>query len=171
MNLKMAAIAICAAGVVSLSGCASIVGDTDQQITINSTPSQADLVITDETNQQVFQGKTPTTVTLKKADGSYFGGKDYSVTLSKDGYESRAISISSSPNGWYIGGNLVFGGLIGWLIVDPLTGAMYTLSPDEINGNLGESVAQRKSAQELNLVLLKDVPDNLRDDMQLLGQI
>lgn len=78
---------------MSLSGCASIVGDKDQQITINSTPSQADLVITDETNQAVFQGQTPTTVTLKKADGSYFGGKDYNVTLSKDGYESRAISI------------------------------------------------------------------------------
>ncbi|MCI0511534.1 hypothetical protein C8E00_106126 [Chromohalobacter marismortui] len=171
MNLKMTAAAICAAGMVSLSGCASIVGDKDQQVTINSTPSQAQVVITDETNKDIFQGETPTTVTLKKADGSYFGGKHYSVTLRKDGYESRTIAISSSPNGWYIGGNLVFGGLIGWLIVDPLTGAMYTLSPNEIHPTLGESVAQREGAQELNLVLIKDVPDELRSNMQLLGQI
>ncbi|WP_040242450.1 hypothetical protein [Chromohalobacter japonicus] len=32
-------------------------------------------------------------------------------------------------------------------------------------------IKQHEGSQELNLVLLKDVPDNLRDDMQLLGQM
>lgn len=171
MTLKKTAAAICAAGMVSLSGCASIVGDTDQQITINSTPSNADVVISDEHSQEVFQGTTPTTVTLKKADGSYFGGKSYTVELSKEGYDSRAISITSAPNGWYIGGNILFGGLIGWLVVDPLTGAMYTLSPDDIDAGLGESVASHDGGKTLNLVLTEDVPQALRKDMRLLGQL
>ncbi|MBB3142222.1 hypothetical protein [Halomonas organivorans] len=172
MKIKGMAVAVAAASVMTLSGCASIVGDKEQAITINSTPSQADVVITDERSMDVFEGQTPTTVTLRKSDGSYFGGKDYSVTISKDGYQSRTVAISSSPNGWYIGGNLVFGGLIGWLIVDPLTGSMYSLSPNEINTSLGESVATAEDgSQALNIVLVQDVPQELRGDMQLLGQL
>lgn len=34
-------------------------------------------------------------------------------------------------NGWYIG-NLLFGGIIGLLIVDPATGAMWTLIPRKL---------------------------------------
>ncbi|MDN3554480.1 hypothetical protein [Halomonas maura] len=172
MKFKAMVAAIGAAGVMTLTGCASIVGDKEQAIIINSTPSRADVVVTDERSQEVFHGETPTTVTLRKADGSYFGGKSYSVTISKEGFESRTVAISSSPNGWYVAGNLVFGGLIGWLIVDPLTGAMYSLSPDSISTSLGESVATTEDgAQELNLVLLQDVPDELRPDMRMLGQL
>lgn len=172
MKIKAMAAAIGAASMMTLGGCASIVGDKEQAITINSTPSQADVVITDERSQDVFEGKTPTTVTLRKADGSYFGGKSYTATISKDGFQDRTVAISSSPNGWYIGGNLIFGGLIGWLIVDPLTGSMYSLSPDSISASLGESVATAEDgSQELNIVLVEDVPQELRDDMQLLGQL
>ena len=37
-------------------------------------------------------------------------------------------------DGWYIG-NIVFGGLIGWLVVDPASGAMWKLQ-DSVHGNL-----------------------------------
>ncbi|RTR01971.1 hypothetical protein [Halomonas nitroreducens] len=172
MKLKGMVAAIGVASVMTLSGCASIVGDKEQAITINSTPSQADVVITDERSMDVFEGKTPTTVTLRKADGSYFGGKSYTVNISKDGFEDRTVAISSSPNGWYVAGNLVFGGFVGWLIVDPLTGSMYSLSPDEINASMGESVATAEDgSQALNIVLVQDVPQELRSDMKLLGQL
>ncbi len=172
MKIKTLMAATSAAGLLSLTGCASIVGDTEQSVTIDSTPSNADVVITDERSSEVFEGETPTTVTLKKADGSYFGGKDYSVTISKDGYKSRTMAISSTPNGWYVGGNLLFGGLIGWLIVDPLTGAMYSLSPDEIRADLGDSVAKAEDGSHaLNVALVQDVPEEVRRDMKLVGQL
>ena len=172
MKVKTLIAAVSAASLLSLTGCASIVGDKEQSVTIDSTPSNADVVITDERSSEVFEGETPTTVTLKKADGSYFGGKDYSVTIGKDGYESRTVAISSTPNGWYVGGNLLFGGLIGWLIVDPLTGAMYSLSPDEISADLGDSVATSEDgSQALNVALVQDVPEEVRSDMQLVGQL
>ncbi|MDU4094208.1 MAG: hypothetical protein E7H57_13180 [Pantoea sp.] len=113
-----------------------MVGDSAQNIVIDSNPTGADFVIKDNTGQAIASGKTPQTVSLKKSDGSYFGGKDYSVTLTKDNYTATTLPIISHANGWYIGGNLVFGGLIGWLIVDPLNGGMWTLKPDEIHTQL-----------------------------------
>lgn len=170
--MKFVKCAAALAIIASLSGCASIVGDKDQSITINSTPSKAQVLITDETSKEVFAGETPTTVQLRKSDGSYFGGKTYTVHISKEGFQERTMSINSTPNGWYIGGNLVFGGLIGWLIVDPFTGAMYNLTPDQINTTLGESVAtSAEGDREINLVLLQDVPESLRGEMALLGHI
>ena len=46
-----------------------------------------------------------------------------------------ALPAAAQWDGWYIGGNILVGGLIGWFIVDPLTGAMYTL-PKEVNADL-----------------------------------
>ncbi|MGO3354364.1 MAG: hypothetical protein ACTILI_13460 [Halomonas sp.] len=170
--MKMLKMTAAIAAVSLVTGCATIVGDKEQSITINSSPSNANVLITDERSMEVHSGNTPTTVQLRKSDGSYFGGKTYTVELSKDGYESRTMMINSSPNGWYIGGNILFGGLIGWLIVDPLTGAMYNLTPDSINASLGESVATSNDGDsEITLVLIEDVPNHLLNEMQYLGQI
>ncbi|MFD2190949.1 hypothetical protein [Pistricoccus aurantiacus] len=170
--MKMLKLAAAIGTLAMLTGCASIVGDREQAVTINSSPSHADVVITDERNMQIHSATTPTTVQLKKADGSYFGGKTYTVEISKDGYESRTMLINSTPNGWYIGGNLLFGGLIGWLIVDPLTGAMYNLSPDNLNASLGDSMAANDSGDSaITLVLMEDVPQRLHSGMRYIGQL
>lgn len=170
--MKLLKITAAIATVSLMTGCASIVGEKEQTVTINSSPSNADVLITDERSMEVHSDTTPTTVQLRKADGSYFGGKTYTVEISKDGYENRTMMINSTPNGWYVGGNLIFGGLIGWLIVDPLTGAMYNLSPDNINASLGESVATTADGEsEITLVLVEDVPAQMRDKMQYLGKI
>lgn len=167
-NLIMAA---AISGSFFLSGCATIVGERDETITLNSSPSDAQIVILDERGDEIFSGLTPTTTQLKKANGSYFGGKTYTVNVTKEGYDTRTLTINSSPNGWYIAGNLVFGGLIGWLVVDPLTGAMYNLSPNEINASLNESVAKAEDGGKvLNIVLLEDVPSVLRDELVLVGK-
>jgi hypothetical protein len=152
---------------VFLGGCATIVGDRTQLIPISSTPSDATVLITDEKGAQIFKGETPTTVTLRKSDGSYWGGKDFTVRISKAGYETQVIPVTSNPNGWYIGGNLIFGGLIGWFIVDPLTGAMYTLTPEQVSATLGGSAAHNNTGQKgsISIVLLEDVPAALKGQM------
>jgi hypothetical protein len=43
--------------------------------------------------------------------------------------------LDSTLSGWYFG-NILIGGLIGLLIVDPLTGAMYDLEPENIEQSL-----------------------------------
>ena len=151
-----------------LGGCASIVGEKTQLIPISSTPSDATLLITDEKGVQVFKGLTQTSVTLQKSDGSYWGKKSFTVEISKTGYKKQVIPITASANGWYLGGNIIFGGLIGWFIVDPLNGAMYTLSPEQITANLGEKLAHNNGATDgsISIVLLQDVPSSLRDQMK-----
>ncbi|OPL13432.1 MAG: hypothetical protein AVO39_10625 [delta proteobacterium MLS_D] len=164
-NLVKLIVVSCA--LLSLVACATIMGDKTQLMSINSTPSDAVVKIKDEKGMEIFTGKTPTNVTLQKADGSYWGGKDYIVTISKDGYETQVIPVVSSPNGWYIAGNLVFGGLIGWFIVDPLTGAMYNLSPEQINASLSTKVSHNNTSIDgnISILLLEDVPLQLRDKM------
>lgn len=151
---------------VFLSGCATMVGDKTQLIPISSSPSDASISIIDEKGLEVFKGSTPTTVTLSKSDGSYFGGKTYTVKISKPGYRDQLINVDSSANGWYIAGNLVFGGLIGWLIVDPFNGAMYTLTPEQVNSSLSElNSASNNSNESITVVLLEDVPESLKSKL------
>ncbi len=62
----------------------------------------------------------------------------------------------------------MFGGIIGWFIVDPLNGAMYTLSPDQVTSNLGNKTAHNNKAKDgsISIVLLQDVPPSLRNQMK-----
>ncbi len=163
---KKLVITSAAALLVTLQGCATIVGDASQTIPITSTPSEAHISIKDEKGVDIFAGQTPTTVTLQKADGSYFGGKTYTVTIDKEGYKTQTIMINAKVNGWYLGGNLIFGGLIGWFIVDPLTGKMYKLSAESVNAALPvSSTAKTNSDKVLHIALLQDLTDAQRSKL------
>ncbi len=143
------------------SGCASVVSKSQYPINISSEPQGADITIVSKEGNTVFSGKTPTTVTLKAGAG-YFKGEDYTVTFNKDGFASHTAQIVRGVDGWYILGNIFVGGLIGWVIVDPATGAMWTL--DNMHADLS---AQANSSQDktIHIVTLKDVPENLRSNM------
>jgi hypothetical protein len=116
--------------------CASIVGKPDHVMPIRSVPSEADILIRDEGGKEMFKGRTPSTVILPKSTGKYWGKKTYAVTLTKQGYQDQNYTLSANANGWYIGGNIVFGGLIGWFLVGPFNGKMYTMAPEAIDANL-----------------------------------
>jgi len=152
---------------IVVAGCATIVGDKTQLVSVASTPDEAVIDIKDEKGIAVFKGKTPATVTLDKSNGTYWGKKSYVVTITKPGFQPQTVQLNASANGWYIGGNIIFGGLIGWFIVDPFNGAMYTLSPKAISAGLTESAAALPPAKDggIAVVLLRDVPEELRDQM------
>lgn len=128
--LKISLIAIMA---FAVTGCASIVSDSKYPVAVTSSPSGAAYEIVNEGGVSVRSGVTPDEVTLRAGAG-YFDGEKYTVTYRKDGYTSSTQTLESGIDGWYWG-NIVIGGLIGMLIVDPATGAMYTL-PEKINSTL-----------------------------------
>lgn len=132
MKWSAIAVAVVAAGVSS--GCASIVkGTGPEKFTVQSRPPGADVKIFElPTNVVVASGKTPFTTALKKSRG-FFQGAKYKVTLELPGFQTREALVDTRVSGWYVAGNIVFGGLIGWLIVDPATGAMWTLSSEQID--------------------------------------
>ncbi len=131
--------ALSLAAVMFTSGCATIVGDKTQHIQVDSNPSGATFSIKDELGRVVAQGKTPQDVILEKSDGSYFGKKGYLVSFTKENSESVTLPIKASANGWYIGGNFIFGSLIGWLLCDPFNGGMYTLHPKAVIAELPQT--------------------------------
>lgn len=110
------------------SGCASIMCGDDKTINIQSDPPGANFVILRPGGDVVTQGTTPTNVTLKRGRG-YFQAGDYMVRFVKEGYEDLSVPIEQGyETGWYFAGNIiVFGGLLGLVIVDPITGAMWDI--------------------------------------------
>lgn len=123
MRLLQAAVSLCIA--LSLGGCASIVSDSKYPVSITSSPSGAAYQINNEKGVFVHSGVTPDQVILPAGAG-YFDGERYQITFKKDGYNGSTSIVNSGLNGWYWG-NILFGGIIGMLIVDPATGAMYKL--------------------------------------------
>ena len=144
-----------------LSGCASIVSKSDYPVSISSQPEGAEISIKNREGESVFSGKTPTTINLKASAG-FFKGENYAVTFKKEGYISHTAQIERGVDGWYIAGNLVFGGLVGWLIVDPATGAMWTLKNLHIDLNSSQTSSIENKIQ---IVTIDNIPDHLRSKM------
>jgi hypothetical protein len=126
---------------LSLTSCASIFSGGPKKVTINTTPPGAKVTIYDKYGKVVSTKQSPAVVPLDRSTG-YFAGQEYRIVIEKPGYKPTEVRVSATINGWYFG-NLLIGGLIGMVIVDPLTGAMFTLSPDHIQETL--TPAQRSS--------------------------
>jgi hypothetical protein len=140
--------------------CASIVSSvTRRPVMISSNPSDVNISIRNSYGVLVYRGTTPAFVTLSTKH-SYFRGEDYLVTFQKDGYDPRTVELNSRINGWYFG-NIpitlltIVGGAVGFLVVDPLTGDMWTL--DDLNVNLQASPLA-KSEDGIHIVDINDLP-------------
>jgi len=119
---------------VCVGGCATIVGGGgSERIRLTSNPSGATVRVYDSSGLLVLETKTPTSVTLDRGDG-YFRKQTYRVEFERNGAKD-SVNIEARLNGWYVG-NILIGGIIGFLIVDPITGAMWDLSPDRIVADL-----------------------------------
>ncbi len=142
-----------------LTGCASIVGKDVFPLTINSNPDGASITVQDEKGKKVFAGTTPTTVTLNAGE-SYFHAKSYHITFSKPGYAEQYADVKATISGWYFG-NILLGGLIGMLIVDPITGKMWKL-PTEVTANLSQQLSLDQNQSTLKIMSLDQVPKEMR---------
>jgi len=144
-----------------LAGCASIVSKSEYSVSISSQPEEAEITIKNRAGESIFSGRTPTTLTLK-ANAGYFKGENYTVTFQKDGYTAHTAQIERGVDGWYVAGNIVFGGLIGWIIVDPATGAMWTLKKLHVEMSPSQASSMEK---EVQIVTIDKIPDHFRSQM------
>jgi hypothetical protein len=112
------------------TGCATIVGNKSFPVSFVSEPSGAKVEVKDNEGVVHFTGTTPATAELRGGNGYFTRGR-YTVTTTKDGYTPATQQINASLNGWYWG-NILFGGLIGMLIVDPVSGAMYEINTQNV---------------------------------------
>ncbi|MGB4128645.1 MAG: PEGA domain-containing protein [Bacteroidales bacterium] len=129
--------AIMMASVFLFSSCASIVSKSTYPLSINSSPSNAKVSITDKKGKEIYLGNTPATVKLNAGAG-FFSKAEYQVKFSSPGYDDKIVPITFKLDGWYFG-NLLLGGVLGMLIIDPATGAMWKIETEFLNETLSKS--------------------------------
>lgn len=169
--MKLFLTTACLVAALTMTGCASIFSGSTQTLTFKSVPDTANITITNKLGEKIHTGSTPATVTLKRGNG-YFKPAGYQVTFSKEGFQTKTVQVKATVNGWYIA-NIIFGGLIGFLIVDPATGAMYTLSPSDINTLLdaAQLVTTKKEQQSLTVMLVQDIPVDMMKRAQYIATL
>jgi diacylglycerol kinase family enzyme len=126
-----------------VTGCASIVSGTKQEVAFRSTPPGATVTVDGENH-----GGTPMTLKLSRKSR-------HEVSFALDGYQPYEMSLTKSLNGWYFG-NILFGGIIG-LVVDAANGAMYKLTPKQVEAMLG--AAEVHSTGDLLHIAVVMTPD------------
>lgn len=138
-----------------LSGCATIVSRSTSQLYIHTSPAGAGIIIINKKGKEVYKGISPTTVVLQSGAG-FFSKATYQVKLSYPGFADRNIPVNYKMNGWYWG-NLLIGGVIGMLIVDPATGAMWKIQDPVVDETFDKATALLKNNPTLNIVNIHDV--------------
>ena len=146
--------------------CASIVSKSVYPITINSTPPEARITITDKKGVEIYTGETPAIVKLKAGSG-YFSQAEYQVRFEKPGYETKVLPVVFKLDGWYWG-NILSGGLLGMLVIDPLTGAMFKLDTEFLDARLTQSKASLKK-EELKIYALAEIPNEWKQHLVKIG--
>ena len=146
--------AIAATAMIVLPGCASIFTKSTYPLLIQSTPQDATILVTNQRGVEYARGTTPITVKLKASDG-FFSKAEYNVRFSKPGYEDMVLPVTFSIEGWYFG-NILLGGIIGMLIVDPATGAMWRIDQDTLSATLPPTQAS------LRIVNVNDLDDETK---------
>ena len=150
-------------GAVLLQGCASIISQSSWPVAIKSTPDSTAFTITNQKGDKIHSGTTPSTVNLASGAG-FFDGEKYTLHFTKEGFQEKTAILDTSLNGWYFG-NLAFGGILGLLIIDPATGAMFRL-PESISVNLTpQNHSMMQPSIQNKIISLNDVPQALRSEL------
>lgn len=122
----LSTIPIVALAAVLLGGCGTVFGGKHQTVSVSSSPDNARVSVEPE-GQRL---RTPTVVELER-------GREYLVTLSRSGYESREVRVRSKLRPLILVADIVFG--VVPVVVDGITGAWNKLEPDEIDVTLART--------------------------------
>lgn len=127
------------------SGCASIINGTTQEVGFSSSPTGAKICVD---NQQC--GNTPRVFNLKRKE-------NHIVRLELEGYQPYETTLSRQVSGW-VWGNVLFGGLVG-LAVDAISGGIYKLTPEQINGTLLTTQVSESIQEDRLMIAFVLTPD------------
>jgi hypothetical protein len=133
MNLTKSLLKLigCCSLIALLSGCASVICGPKQAVAIDSKPHGAEVLVYDSHCDVVFQQTTPCTAKLPRRTPDY-DAANYVILIKKEGYAPVQIPLTGQVNRAYFANVLTAG--IGFA-VDPITGGMWTLSPDAVDSS------------------------------------
>ena len=148
----------------TLSSCASIVSKSSWPVSVNSNPAGATITITNRKGNEVYKGTAPAMINLKSGAG-FFKKESYIIHYELAGYATKEIPLECRVNGWYWG-NLLLGGVLGMLIIDPATGAMYKLNTETVQGTLVKnSTGSVDTEPSLKICSIKDIPRSMEKQL------
>lgn len=154
-----------AAIVISSNSCATILSKSVYPVQLNSNPDGAKVTVLNRDGIEVFRSTTPATAMLKSGDG-FFKKASYRITFSKEGYADKTYPLTATIDGWYFG-NILIGGVIGMLIVDPATGAMFKLDQQYIDGNLSSEGSASLDSPQLKIYDISEIPKEWVSKLEL----
>lgn len=127
---------IAALVIASIStGCGTMISGSTKTVEIKAQEG-AKISVVNSVGQQVASGTTALTADLPRGMG-YWQAAGYQVRVSQPGYKAQSVDLLPAFNGWYAANfALPFIGAIGLLIVDPMSGAFYTLDKDQVDISL-----------------------------------
>jgi uncharacterized protein YceK len=151
-DFKMKKLALSLALTSMLSGCATIISENDYAVEITAEKPGTVFKVTDSKGRVVHMGNTPQTVTLE-SDASYFVGESYLVDFEEE-QQTRRQLIESELDNWYFG-NILLGGFIGALLVDPISGYMWEL-PTYVHAEKGSFEDYEEFSEQQSLILVQE---------------
>ena len=154
------------ASLVVLAGCASIVSKSEYPVAITRNPTGADFTVKKSNGLPIASGVTPATITLGASDG-YFKPAKYTVEFRRKGVV-QSVPLTAKIDGWYFG-NILLGGLIGLLIVDPATGAMWSLNDTVVATFRQTADAGTPGQRALRIVDVNSLPMKYRGQLLALN--
>lgn len=150
--------------ILLLNSCASIFSKSTWPVTISSSPVGATIsVISNQNGTEIYKGTTPAAVRLKSGAG-FFKKASYQVKFTLNGYDEKIVPIECKVNGWYFG-NILIGGILGMLIIDPATGAMYKIETDTVFETLVQNSTASNSDKQLKIYDINDIPDDWKSHL------
>lgn len=138
------------------SSCATIISGSKQKVSFISTPTGATIFIND-----IEVGQTPFQTKLKRKHEQH-------IAIKMDGYQTFETKLTKKFNAWYIG-NAMVGGFIGF-IIDPITGAMYTLSPKLIDAQLINGTQVSSNDENISIRIAMEIDPTWQKVGQLVKQ-
>lgn len=116
---------------LALPACATVFSGSSAKLRIHSDIPGSQVRIVDHRGLPVFTGSTPCTVRLARGR-AFFRGAEYLVEVHSAGHPPRVERVATEINEWYYGNAVLPGGLLGSLLIDPWTGAMFEFDRSDV---------------------------------------
>ncbi|MDP1995105.1 MAG: PEGA domain-containing protein [Ignavibacteria bacterium] len=105
-------------GLLSLTGCSTIINTTTQEVELKSNPPNAKITV----DGKKF-GTSPQVVNIDRSG-------DHVIKFELDGYEPYETQLTRKMSVWFWGNAL--NGFIPGMTIDYFTGSMYNLLPEQV---------------------------------------
>lgn len=149
-----------------MTGCASMMCGSHQNVSIDSKPPGAEVLVYGANGEVVFQHTTPCVAKLDRRAPHSLEGAQYTVLVRKEGYAPIQVPLEGVVNRAYFINIVNFVGLF----IDPVTGGMWTLDPGKVNTTLASENAAFLDHKGGLMICLKDeVPASLVPYLQPLN--